>query len=129
MEPGQRIDKWLWIARVVKTRTLATRLVSRGTVRINGARVAKPSKSVWIDDVITLVHRDRIHILKVVGFGATRGPYAEAVLLYEDLSPAETQTSRSKKPGATPPAQREKGTGRPTKKQRRELSTWIKRDA
>ena len=110
----QRLDKWLWFARVVKTRTLAARLVSDGHVRINGQRQDAPAKQVAAGDVLTIALERQIKVLKVVAPGTRRGPYEEARLLYEDLSP-KPEPSEQKVGDATPA-----GGARPTKKDRRE---------
>ena len=85
-EPRQRLDKWLWFARVVKTRSGAARLVSEGHVRINAVRVENPAKSVKIDDVLTVALDRHVRVLKIVRPGERRGPYTEAKTLFEDLS-------------------------------------------
>ena len=82
----QRLDKWLWFARIVKSRTLAAQLVQDGKVRVNRTKVAKPAQTVRADDVLTIVIRGNVQVLKVVAPGARRGPPAEARLLYEVLS-------------------------------------------
>jgi ribosome-associated heat shock protein Hsp15 len=87
LAPQQRLDKWLWFARIVKSRTLAAQLVQDGKVRINRAKVAKPAQTVRPNDVLTIVIRGSVHVLRVVAPGARRGPPAEARLLYEPLSP------------------------------------------
>lgn len=116
---AQRIDKWLWFARVIKTRTLAAGLVTDGRVRVNRERVLKPSHSVRPGDVITVAVGPRVRVLEVVLAGERRGPPAEAQTLFRDLS-ADTQVSPSH---ATPPGPkfgtREAGEGRPTKRDRR----------
>ena len=83
----QRLDKWLWFARIVKSRTLAAQLVQDGKVRINRAKVAKPAQAVRPNDVLTIVIRGNVQVLRVVAPGARRGPPAEARLLYEPLLP------------------------------------------
>jgi ribosome-associated heat shock protein Hsp15 len=82
----QRLDKWLWFARIVKSRTLAAQLVQDGKVRINRAKVAKPAQTVRPNDVLTIAIRGNVSVLRVVAPGARRGPPAEARLLYEPLS-------------------------------------------
>ena len=82
----QRIDKWLWFARIVKTRSLAAALVSHGSVRVNRQKVAKPSHPVAPGDVLTLVVRGRVKVLKVLDLSTRRGPAAQARLLYDDLT-------------------------------------------
>jgi ribosome-associated heat shock protein Hsp15 len=98
----QRLDKWLWFARIVKTRSLATALVSHGKVRVNRQKTVKPSHPVAPGDVLTIALRGGVRVLKVLEAGTRRGPAAEARLLYEDLSapssPATPATPASGKP-------------------------------
>lgn len=82
-----RIDKWLWFARVVRTRAAAAALCESGSVRMNGERVEQAHKPVRIGDVLTVALPGRVKLLKVVSLAERRGPYAEARHLYEDLSP------------------------------------------
>jgi len=81
----QRIDKWLWHARVVKTRTDAAALVAAGRVRINGARQTAPGHAVKIGDVLTVALDSRVRVLEVIGFAARRGDAAAARAVYADL--------------------------------------------
>jgi len=111
----QRLDKWLWFARVSKSRTLAAGLVEAGKVRVNRTRITKPSHTVRPGDVLTVALRGHVQILKIAAPGARRGPPAEARLLYEVLTPAATASPA----GTAAPALRERGTGRPTKRERR----------
>ena len=122
--PGaQRIDKWLWQARAVKSRTLAAALVSEGRVRINRARVTKPSHAVKPGDVITAGVGARIRVLEVVGIGDRRGPASEAQALYRDLTPPPTPAT-----AAPSVPVRDAGSGRPTKRDRRQLDRLTGRD-
>ncbi len=82
----QRIDKWLWFARMVKTRTLAAAIVSQGQVRLNKVKVAKPAQEVGPGDIITLAAHGRVRVIKVLGIGTRRGPASEAQTLYEDMA-------------------------------------------
>lgn len=84
-----RLDKWLWYARFLKTRTLASSVCADGRLRINGVPVMRANHAVKPGDVLTFAQSDRIRIIRVVALGARRGPAAEARLLYEDLAPAE----------------------------------------
>jgi len=117
IEPAavQRLDKWLWFARIVKSRTLAAQLVQDGKVRVNRTKVAKPAQTVRPDDVLTIAIRGNIQVLRVLAPGARRGPPAEARQLYELLSPpvgaAPAQTGVS--------GERARGAGRPSKRERR----------
>lgn len=78
----QRLDKWLWIARVVKTREAAVGLVESGHVRINGQKTLKPGHGVKPGDVLTIVLNTRVRVLHISGLGARRGPAEEARGLY-----------------------------------------------
>ena len=80
----QRLDKWLWFARVVKTRALAAQLVGSGKVRVNRARVLKPSHLVRQGDVLTVALRGQVRILEVLSFAERRGPPQAARLLYRE---------------------------------------------
>jgi ribosome-associated heat shock protein Hsp15 len=82
----QRIDKWLWFARIVKTRWLAQALVSQGAVRVNRHRIAKPSHPVAPGDVLTLAVHGQIRVLRILDSGVRRGPAVQARRLYEDLT-------------------------------------------
>lgn len=94
--PGtQRVDKWLWFARLVKSRTLAAQLVADGKVRINRVKALKPSHIVRAGDVLTIAIRGRIDIVRVLAAGERRGPPAEARGLYDVLSPVGTGNTRS----------------------------------
>jgi ribosome-associated heat shock protein Hsp15 len=110
----QRIDKWLWHARVVRTRSAAAALAGSGHVRINGARIDASSRPVRPGDVITIALDRRVRVLKVLGYAERRGSAEATRGLYEDLSPPQVPA------GAKPAAGlREPGSGRPTKRERR----------
>ncbi|AJY44725.1 RNA-binding S4 domain-containing protein [Martelella endophytica] len=117
--PGrQRIDKWLFFARIVKSRSLAQKLVQAGNVSLNDAKVARASAEVTAGDrlVVSLERRD-VHLI-VRAPGARRGPFAEASQLYDDVSPPPEERRRL---SAFEQAQRVPGAGRPTKKERRAI--------
>lgn len=113
----QRVDKWLFFARVVKSRTLAAKLAQGGHIRINREKTGQASQSVKPGDVLTITLDRRILVLKVLAVGTRRGPAPEARLLYEDLSPPRV---------TTPPSdgQRAKGDGRPEKRDRRQIERF-----
>ena len=81
----QRLDKWLWHARVVKARTSAVALVEAGRVRINGVREKAAGHAVKTGDVVTIGLDGGVRVLKVVGFSERRGDAPAARVLYEDL--------------------------------------------
>jgi ribosome-associated heat shock protein Hsp15 len=87
-DDGQRIDRWLWNARVVRTRTAAAALVVAGHVRVNGNRVVAPGRNVKCGDVVTVALYGGVRVLKVTGMALRRGNAAAASLVYEELSGA-----------------------------------------
>lgn len=114
----QRIDKWLFFARMLKSRSLAQVYVQKGNVRVNGERIVQPSHGIKPGDRIELSLERRDLILVVRLPGERRGPFEEAKLLYEDLTPPPDETKR-----LTPfeQALRAPGSGRPTKRDRRAI--------
>ena len=114
----QRIDKWLFFSRAVKSRSLGARLVVAGRVRINRDKAAQASDMVRPGDVLTITLDRRILVWKVVAAGVRRGPAEEARTLYEDMSPVPAPKDATV-PDAIAPL-REAGSGRPTKKERRQ---------
>lgn len=121
-----RADKWLWFARFFKSRSLAAEVCKAGRLRVSGAKVAKPNHSVRVGDVLTFPQGRHIRVVRILALGERRGPAPEAQQLYEDLQPPETQ--RSSEPAPAPGAERGRGAGRPTKKERRELDRLHGRD-
>lgn len=120
-ETRQRIDKWLFFARVVKSRSLAAKLVQAGRLRVNRGKIEQPSHPVKVGDTLTITLDRRILIYRVLNPGTRRGPAQEARQLYEDLTPPSS--AEKEQPSALPPI-REQGAGRPTKKERRALDSW-----
>ncbi|MBY5988002.1 MULTISPECIES: RNA-binding S4 domain-containing protein [Roseovarius] len=115
-QPKIRLDKWLWHARFFKTRSLATKLVTGGHVRVNSQRVSKASSSVRPGDVLTFPKERDIRVIRIVAVGERRGPAPEAQALYHDLDPPKPRDH------ATEPLNpRYEGKGRPTKKDRRKM--------
>ena len=78
----QRLDRWLWFARIMKSRTAAAQLVENGKVRVNRVRVVKPSHLLREGDVLTIALRGEVRVIEVLAMGARRGPPPEARLLY-----------------------------------------------
>ena len=111
-----RIDKWLWAARFFKTRSLAADACVGGKVDAND-EAAKPAKPVRAGDLIRItLPQGRRRIVKVLVLDDRRGPASAARTLYEDLTPPEPPRARQAPPPYRPP-----GTGRPTKRERRQL--------
>lgn len=118
--PGtQRLDKWLWFARVIRSRTQAAGLVTEGRVRVNRERAVKPSHVLRPGDVVTVTVGPRVRVLEVVEPGERRGPATEAQSLYRDLTPPREQESSAGVASVMP--SRDAGAGRPTKRERRAL--------
>ena len=82
----QRLDKWLWHARVVKARSSAAALVESGHVRINGVRETSPGHAVKAGDVVTVALDRGVRLMKVTAFAERRGDASAARALYEDLT-------------------------------------------
>lgn len=120
-----RLDKWLWFARVVKSRTLAAGLVEDGKVRLNRERTIKPSQTVRIGDVVTVSVGPRVRVLEVAAIGVRRGPASEAQTLYVDRSPP---TIAPTSPAQPVPVERASGAGRPTKRDRRLIDRLTETD-
>jgi ribosome-associated heat shock protein Hsp15 len=110
----QRIDKWLWHARVVRTRSAAAALAAAGAVRVNGERITAASRLVRPGDVLTIALDSRVRVVRVAGFAERRGAAPEAAVLFEEIE----ALSQPKVEKFLP---REPGTGRPTKHERRAL--------
>lgn len=121
-ETSQRLDKWLWFARLAKSRTLAAAAVAEGKIKVNRVTAEKPSQSVKIGDVITSRLRRTVRVLRVADLGERRGPAPEAQLLYEDLAPPPVRGRQEDRPLAW--AERAPGSGRPTKRDRRDIDEF-----
>ena len=115
-----RADKWLFQARFFKSRALAAKLCDGGGLRISGSKVDKAHAKVRPGDVLTFPQGPHIRVVKILALGSRRGPASEAETLYEDLSPPETQKPLPKSARGGVMA-REAGSGRPTKRDRRQL--------
>jgi ribosome-associated heat shock protein Hsp15 len=122
----QRVDKWLFFARVVKSRSLAAKLVAGGGVRINKDKVDQPSQAVKPGDVLTVTLDRRILVYKVVSGGTRRGPAEEARTLYEDMSPPLPPRDPASRLNGLPV--RVTGSGRPTKRERRQVDRLMQGD-
>jgi len=115
-----RVDKWLWCARFFRTRTKATRYVNSGNLRINSNRVKKAHSLIKLDDVLTFSLGSRVRVIRIVSITDRRGPAKDALTLYNDMSPYSDSRDRNEEK-VVEQGIRETGTGRPTKRQRRQI--------
>ena len=114
-----RIDKYLWAIRAFKTRTLASDACKAGRVKLDGNNI-KPSHEVKIGEVYQVSKGLERKVIKVTGLLESRVDAKTAVYFYEDITPVE-QTTAYKTMFHAPVLTRDRGTGRPTKKDRREI--------
>lgn len=115
-----RLDKWLQVARMFKTRTKATHACDLGRVKVNG-QAAKPHRHLALGDRVELLQGTWERVLIVKELRDRPGPKAEAASLYEDLSPPKPAADPMARLLRRPPMLRDAGAGRPTKKDRREM--------
>ncbi len=115
-----RVDKWLWHARIVKSRSLASQLVRAGKVRINRTRISSAAKPVRAGDTLTISLRGNVRVLHVLALGVRRGPAREAQRLYEERSPVRRSQDGARE------IRRDAGTRRPTKKERRQIMALMR---
>ena len=90
----QRLDKWLWHARFVKSRSLAAKLIEEGCIRVNRQRVIKAATCVRCGDILTATLYGRVRVIEILAIGLRRGPPSEAQALYSELmaqEPAKTE--------------------------------------
>jgi ribosome-associated heat shock protein Hsp15 len=122
-----RLDKWLQVARMYKTRTKATDACDLGRVKVNG-QPAKPHRALAPGDRIELLQGDWERVLIVKELRDKPVPKAEAVALYEDQSPPRPVLDPLERLMRRPPVLRDAGAGRPTKKERRDMERWSEGD-
>lgn len=118
-----RVDKYLWAIRVFKTRSLATDACKAGRVKLKGQNI-KPSAVVKIGDVYQISKGIEKKIIEVVDFSYNRTDAKIAVTKYKDLTPEE-ETHSFKSVFHAPALKRDRGAGRPTKKDRRETDDLL----
>ena len=115
----ERLDKFLFFSRAIKSRTLAQKIIETGVIRVNSEKTIASDHKVGAGDVLTMAIHNRIVVWKILDAGTRRGPASEAATLYEDLSPPVLPRSE-RSPYDAAMAQRDEGAGRPTKKERRD---------
>ena len=119
-EASERLDKWLWAARFFKTRNLAAQAVSGGKVEVNGLR-AKPARRIRTGERLTIRRGVTQWVVMVRGLNRERRPAREAVLLYEETPESRQARSSEEERRRQAHARRQRGLGRPTKRDRREF--------
>ena len=120
---GVRLDKWLQVARVFKTRSQATRACTLSRVRVNGV-VVKPHRNLALEDRVEVEQGDWTRIFIVKELRDKQLPKADAARVYEDLSPPPPVLDPIERMARRRPGLREKGAGRPSKRERREMERW-----
>lgn len=115
----QRLDKWLFFTRTVKTRSLAAKLIQGSKVRVNRIKIDKSSYAIKVGDVLTIRLERSVVVYKVQGLGERRGPSSEAKLLYQDLTPVDNAKDGQEIISTGP---------RPTKRDRRHLLRFLKQE-
>jgi ribosome-associated heat shock protein Hsp15 len=118
-----RLDKWLWAARFFKTRSLATDAIDTGKIHVDGDRV-KPAKEVRLGQVIHIRRKELEMEVVVRGLSTQRRSAPEAVLLYEETPESIAKRENLAVTREQEHAQRERGMGRPTKRQRRDIKKF-----
>lgn len=122
-----RLDKWLQVARMYKSRTQATHACDLGRVKVNG-QPAKPHRQLALGDRVEVTQGDWDRVLIVEKLADKPVPKAEAATLYEDQSPPRPAADPLARLLRRPPVLREAGAGRPTKKERRDIERWMDGD-
>ena len=115
----ERLDRFLFFSRAVKSRTLAQKFIESGAVRVNSEKTERTDFKVGAGDVLTMSLHNRIVVWRILDCGNRRGPASEAQGLYEDMSPPPVPRAELS-PYDAAIAQRPSGAGRPTKKERRD---------
>lgn len=115
----ERLDRFLFFSRAVKSRTLAQKIIEAGAIRVNSERTDRTDHKVGAGDVLTMTLNGRVLVWRILDAGTRRGPASEAQGLYEDLSPPMPPKAE-RSPYEAALAGRLPGSGRPTKKERRD---------
>ena len=120
-----RVDKWLWVSRHYKTRSLATEACKKNWVKLDGYPI-KPSKEIKPMDILSLKMGPLTKVVKVIELAPNRLSATLAQNIYSDLtSPNEKRVALEKKIQIKPTVLTKKGIGRPTQKQRRDLQEFL----
>lgn len=122
-----RLDKYLWAIRIFKTRSMATKACDQGKVKLAGADI-KPSRTVGVGDIYDIRTDGRKWTIEVTGIIQNRVKYEEAVKHYTDLTSEEDKLYNKRLSNSFYTGKRQSKTGRPTKKQRRDLDNLFNPD-
>jgi ribosome-associated heat shock protein Hsp15 len=123
---NQRLDRWLWFARLVKSRSRAARLCAAGLVAVNTVPVKKANHTIQVGDKIAVPQGTFRRTVRVIGFGARRGPPAEAQLLYQETAVPVRLSELAEKwtplliddePQSAPPATAERNRNAPRRQE------------
>lgn len=125
-EDSCRLDKWLWAARFFKTRSLAAEAVDSGKVRIDGDR-AKNAREMKPGMRVSIKNKDMQIEIEVLALSNVRRGAPEAALLYQETEESLRLRQQTKESGADQYAERDRGMGRPTKRQMREIQRFTGR--
>ena len=117
-----RLDTWLWYARFYKSRSLSSKAILSGKLRLNSNKIIKPASKVKINDVLTINHINMVRIIQVQSLGSRRGPASEAQKLYKDLSGETIDGCKIK---SVSEKSKKDTNKRPTKKDRRILDKIV----
>ena len=117
-----RLDTWLWYARFYKSRSLSSKAILNGKLRINSNKITKPATKVKTNDVLTLNYVNEIRIIQIQSLGSRRGPASEAQSLYIDLTEDRIGSSNVK---SKIEKSKKDSNKRPTKKDRRLLDKIV----
>ena len=118
-----RLDKWLWAARFYKTRSLATDAIDGGKIHVDGDRV-KPAKEVRVGQVIHIRRKELDMEMVVKALSVTRRGAPEAALLYDETPESAAKRDNAAVTREADHAKRERGAGRPTKRQLRDIKKF-----
>ena len=120
-DDGVRLDRWLWAARFFKTRSLAAKAIAGGKVQVNGRR-GKRAAALAVGDRVRVRRGPHLYEVTVQGLSERRGPASEAARLYEEIPESRLERERLAGQRKAAPTFSFKGKGRPSKKERRQLS-------
>lgn len=115
-----RADRWLWVARFYKTRSLASEALKGGKINADGNKI-KPSKELQIGEMLTIKKVYEEKTVKIVALSDKRGPATQAQMLYQETEDSILKRQRQKDLRVASAAIRSPGDGRPTKRERRKI--------